>query len=589
MPGKEFPLSIILRTVDETSAVLRKVNANLGKMAAKLDGIGKKASKIGKSLSTNLTLPIVAVGVASVKAFADFEDGMASVSTLVTDATESMDEMGKKVLDIGRRTPVALEELTAGLFDVRSASIPAADAMSVLERSAQLGVAGLGTTAQAARLAAGAINTWGLEGKEADRIFNVIFQTTKNGITTIQGLEQGFGAVAKKIQSSGIEADDYFASIAALTTTTLKAAGAHTQMKAAVDGLSKSGKETRKVFRKLGVKDFKELIAKSGSVTDAFRLIAGAAGKQSGALKKLIGSSEGEAAVLALIGSQGDKQIDTLADMRKETVGLTDVQVAFQKKNDTTAASIKKTKNSLTSAAISIGKILVPVVERLATKLQDLSGWWEDLDDDTKETIVTIAGVVAVVGPALVIFGKLVTAIAAVSKAVAFMNAIMLANPVVALTAVIILAVREIINEWQSFEEFFALLWATITGDFEAASEVIGFIVKDLEAAANKVMDIGAVLTGSETSGQRAVREQGEQSDRVIDAALAEADRVSAASDAAFAALVAAPIGGAGGAGAGKSTVEIAIKNLPAGSVVKTVSDDRAVDLSVGAQMEPTF
>ena len=425
-----FPLSIILQTIDKTTAGFNKATSNVDKISKKMVGAGK-------AMTAGLTLPIVSIGVAATRSFSEFEAGMASVSTLVDTSAESMKDMGKQVQAIGARTPVALDKLTSALFDIRSAGVPAANAMNVLERSAQLGVAGLGSTAQAARLAAGAINAWGLEGKDADKIFNTIFQTTKNGITTIAGLEQGFGAVAGKMASAGIEADDYFASIAALTTTTLKAAGAHTQMRAAVDGLEKSGKKTRKVFKKLGVKDFKELVKTSGGVTEAFRLVAKAAGNQSGALKDLIGSSEGAAAVTALIGKQGDKQLSTLKDMRKETVGLTDDQIAFNKQNETSAAQWQRTKNSMTNAAISIGTILAPALSKVATKIQSVAKWINGMDDSTKELIVKIAGVTAVVGPMVIVLGKVAPGVGLIITALKTLAVVATAHPMFALAAAI--------------------------------------------------------------------------------------------------------------------------------------------------------
>lgn len=420
-----------------TLSMIDKITKPMGKVAKAMGQMGKVATKVGKSMTKNMTLPIIALGTASFKVFSDFETGMASVSTLVDTSTESMKDMGKQVQEIAKNTPVAMGQLTSALFDIRSASIPAADAMSVLERSAQLGVAGLGTTAQAARLAAGAINAWGLEGKDADKIFNTIFQTTKNGITTIAGLEQGFGAVAGKMAKAGIEADDYLASVAALTTTTLKASEAHTQMKAAVDGLEKSGKKTRKVFRKLGVKDFKELVKKTGSVTEAFRAVKGAVGDQSGALKDLIGSSEGAAAVSALVGAQGDKQLATLADMRKETEGLTDVQKAFNKQNKTSAAQWQRTKNSLTSAAISMGAILAPALTKIAKKIQEVAKWFSGLDDSTKKTIAQIAGVTAVVGPMLIVLGKVAPGVGIIITALKALAVVAAAHPMLALAVAI--------------------------------------------------------------------------------------------------------------------------------------------------------
>ena len=587
MAGKEYPLSIVIRTVDKSTQALRAVTAKFAKLGEKMDKIGKKAQKIGKNLTTSLTLPIVAVGAAGVKAMADFETGMASVSTLIDTNVESMDNMGKKVLEISRRTPVAIDELTSALFDLRSGGTSAGDAMDRLERSAQLGVAGLGTTAQAAKLATGAINAWGLEGEEANKIFNTIFLTTKNGITTIAGLEQGFGAVAKKMADANIEVDDYLASVAALTTTTVKASEAHTQMKAAVDGLEKGGKKTGKVFRKLGVKDFKTLVERTGSVTEAFRAVKEAVGDQSGALKDLIGSSEGVAAVNALAGAQGDRQISTLSEMRKETEGLTDAQVAFNKQNATTASKLKRAKNSIESAAISLGKVLVPVVEKLTEKLIAASDWWESLDDGTKETIATIAGLVATLGPAIMLFGKLSSTMGMVAKAFKVMDTVAKANIIVASLMAIAWAAKEIYDNWEDFEDFFKLLWDGVKFIFKSSWDYISGIIEKVIRGANRVknavLKAASYLPGGGGIGKgldmrKILERQGVKG-------LPPSTPALGASILGAPALGRQPPRRIATASGGSSRIEIDIKGAPQGTRIKTKSDERQLDVTMGSNL----
>ena len=469
-------LEILLTLADKASGPMGKVGASMRKF-------GASAMQAGKAMTASLTLPIVSLGSKAVGAFSEFEAGMASVSTLVDTSTESMEDMSKQVLEIGKNIPVGFDELTGALFDVRSAGIGSANAMNVLERSAQLGVAGLGSTQQAAKLAAGAINAWGLEGKQADDIFNTIFLTTADGITTIAGLEQGFGAVAGKMANAGIAADDYFAAVGALTTTTLKAAEAHTQMKAAVDGLEKGGKKTSKVFRRLGVKDFKQLVTETGSVTKAFRKVKEAVGDKSGALKDLIGSSEGAAAVMALVGTQGDKQEATLEKMRKKTEGLTAVQIAANKQNKTAAAQWKMTKNKLEATAISIGQKLVPILLKVAEKLSAVVDWFSGLSEGTQEFILIIAGVVAILGPAITVFGALATAFGFVSTALGIMSAVIAANPIIFLIMAIALAALAIYENWDDIAAFFTLLWDSVKADFDAASTWIANKMEDITSS----------------------------------------------------------------------------------------------------------
>lgn len=572
-----YPLTIILGMLDNTGPGFGKASSRLGKFA-------EKAGRIGKTMTANLTMPIAGVATHAVRAFAEFEKGMSNVSTLVDTSTESMADMGKMVQKIGARTPVEMSQLTSALFDVRSAGIGADDAMSVLEKSAQLGTAGLGTTAQAARLAAGAINAWNLKGEDADRVYNTIFQTTKNGITTIAGLEQGFGAVAGKMASAGIGVEDYMASIAALTTTTLPASQAHTQMRAAVDGLEKSGKKTGKVFRKLGVKDFKELLAREGNVTEAFRKIADAAGDESGALKDLIGSSEGAAAVTALLGKQGDKQIATFEEMQKKSEGLTDVQIAFNKQNETSAAQWQRTKNQLTSAAISMGTVLAPALTKISQKVSELAAWFSGLDDDTKETIAKFAFFVAAAGPVVMMVGKITTGIRMLSLALGAGPLGLLVGGLLAIRALTGDSFSTIFNDAIAFwKENLGKVFLWIEDKIKQITQVVGDAVaylKGEETSADKDrQDIRNEIIRTETEatfGRKRVAGQNRETaiDAKFEALLAKKDREGAFN---FNATQAP-------AGAVDGRMVLEFVNPPPGIRVKSKQQLEAVDVKMGPQ-----
>lgn len=484
--AKEFPLSIILRAVDKATGPLRKV--------------GKSLSKVGRDLSTKVSLPILAVGAASVKAFADFERGMTAVSTLIDTSTEDLDAMGRKVLEIGRRTPVAVSDLTAALYDVRSAGISAADQFSVLERSAQLGVAGLGSTKEAVDLVTSSINAFGLTGADAERVYDQIFKTVKNGKTNIAELAQGFGAVASTVNATGTELDEYLAAVAALTTTGLPAAQAHSQLRAVMSGLTRSTEKTRAVFRKLGAKDFKDLIKQSGGLVPALGRVRDLLGGNEGKMFDLFGSTEALGAVLSVTGAQAGAFSATLADMRTGAEAMT---VAFDKQGKTATARMQKLSNVLVSLGTSIAKILLPTLEKLASMLEGVADWFIGLDKGTQRWIVGIAVAVAAIGPALAILGKLAMTLSLVTKAfglvataVRVVSAVLIANPLGAAVALLATAAYMIYDNWGDFEDFFKLIWGGVVDAFDWAWSKIKPIIDRIMWAVDKAKEAADYFGG---------------------------------------------------------------------------------------------
>lgn len=70
--------------------------------------------------------------------------------------------------------------------------------------------------------------------------------------------------------------------------------------------------------------------------------------------------------------------------------------------------------SQLQELAISLGELLMPLLREITGMLQDAVTWLNSLDDDTKQTIMTVAAVVAAVGPVLIIIGSVVSAIGSI-------------------------------------------------------------------------------------------------------------------------------------------------------------------------------
>lgn len=401
----DYSIKVVIQAVDKFSAGMKKVESSLTKF-------GARAAKIGTGLSIGVTAPIAALGMASVRTFQQFETGMANVSTLVDTTKESMSGMSDQLLAMSTRVPVALDDLTGSLYDIRSAGIAAGDAMSVLEGSSRLATAGLGSAKEATDIVTSSINAFNLKGAEQARLYDIIFKTVKNGKTNISQLAQGFGAVAGTVSNAGVKIDEYMASVAALTTTGLPAAQAHTQLRAAIAGVTRQSELGDAVLHKLGSKTFKELVAKSGGMVQAFDKISKTLGGNDAALIKLFGSVEAYNAVVGLTGKQNSIFTSTLEDMRR---GANAVDVAFAKQADTFKNTMQTFDNQMARMRIQIGTALAPALIKVAKYVGVLADKFSGLSPKTQKLIFIIGGLAAVLGPLLVTLGLIAIAVAAIT------------------------------------------------------------------------------------------------------------------------------------------------------------------------------
>lgn len=362
----------VFTAVDKLSGPVNKMGANVSKFASNSEDAiarsNRRFRKLGDTAfnvagkSALIGTALVAPMALAVKSTADFEAQMSNVGTLIDTNVESLDKMGQQILDIAKRIPVPVEELTTSLYDIRSAGIPAERAMSTLEDSAKLARAGLGTTSEATNIMTSALNAFASEGLTSAQTADILFKTVKAGKTTISALAQSFGATAPVIQSAGVGLADFQAATAALTTAGTPATQAQTQLRASIVALQKPTKEMESIFQRLGVSSEKDLIKKFGGLGGAFKAVNDAGTEMGLNLSKAWSSVEAASAVTSITGATNEAYVNTLNDMTK---GANAVETAFDKQSKTMASQAQLARNNMQALTVTLGTSLIPIINGL--------------------------------------------------------------------------------------------------------------------------------------------------------------------------------------------------------------------------------
>lgn len=390
-------LKLVLKATDGMSGVVRqavrasdadfeKLQRSLKDTAAGFDDFGRKAGMAGGALT--------AVSGLNAKLAGDFEEGMNNVSTLIDTNVESLGDMSREVLNIGKNSPKAISDLTEGLYSIRSAGISASEQFNVLRGSEKLAVAGLSTTAEAVDIATSAINAFQLKGQDSAKMYDMFFKVVKYGKTNISEFAQGFGSVAGVVSAADIKIDEYSAAVAAMTTTGVKANIAHTQMKAVIAGLSRATDDQTEIFNKLGAKSFKDLIQKSGGMVNALDKIKTAVGGDEAKIISLVGSVEAYNAVMSLTGATNKVYLQTLDDMRNGSDSLSE---AYAKQTAGFNMQLKIIGNQFQALGIKLGNGLLPVLKGAGNILRGIIGFLDRMPDGfTNFIAIATAGTGAV-------------------------------------------------------------------------------------------------------------------------------------------------------------------------------------------------
>ena len=347
--------------------------------SAKLKGVGRAASGLKSSIGG--LLPILGVAglafafTSVIKSAAAFEQQLADISTLLSgDSTKAIEGFKKGIQELSKVTPKDPKELGAAAYQIVSAGITdTADALAVLKESTKLAISGLGTTEEATNLLTSALNAFGIDSKFSQRTAAILFNTVKQGKTTVRELAQAFGMVAPIAAEMGVSLTELQAATAALTLTGLKTSVAQTQLRAAMASLLKPTSEAKELFDSLGVVSFKELIKRSGGLVNAFGELKEATQGNEEALAKAAGSVEGLNAILSLTGAQAEAFATTMDSMTSATLSY---EEAVVKQNATARAQFQILKNQLNveleRLALKILPTLTNVMIGLPTAIETL-------------------------------------------------------------------------------------------------------------------------------------------------------------------------------------------------------------------------
>ncbi len=368
-------LNIILSTQEKGDSL-----KTLGKFKTAVAGLGIAAGAAA-----------VALGVTAVKEAAKFQKAISDVSTLITgDATGAMMALSDGIKNMMLEVPVSADDLGASAYSIVSAGISdTAQALNVLEASAKLSVAGLGTAAEATDLMTSSLNAFQIPAEDAAKVSDILFKTVKAGKTTVSELAVGFGKVAPVAKSMSVSLEELQAATAAVTTTGIKASEVQTGMKAVLANLIKPTKELQGVYQELGVTTGRELIEKSGGLVEALTRVKEAAQNQGIEFGKVLSSVEGLTVAESLLGAQNEAFTVTLASM---TDGSVAVDEAFKKQTETFSEQWKLLKNSLKVIMIDMGDAILPAV---TDAVKELTEWYKNNKEEVTRLAETFAGAFA--------------------------------------------------------------------------------------------------------------------------------------------------------------------------------------------------
>lgn len=436
-----------------------------------IDDGAQSASKSSTAVGTALVgfgaAAVLAFGVA-VKASADFEKKISEFKSLGDDYANNIDAIREKALQLGADTAFSAGEAADALVELGKQGLSTSDILNgAADATTALAAAGGIDLAEAAGIAAAALNQFKLQAKDLPEVANLLTGAANASATGVHEIGEAFKFVGPVAQAVGLSIKDTAGAIALLANNGLDAGQAGTALRAILTRLQPASKEAAGEMRSLGlitkdgsnqffdakgnIKSFADIVDILGKSTSKLT-----AQQKAQALQTIFGTEALSAA--NIVAGEGKDAFLELQD----AIGKVKAADVAAEKMDNLAGAIDEFQGSVETALIRAGAPFQDGLKKITQLGTGVINMFSNLNPEIQKWIgyaVAAAGVAALLVGGIILLSD---AVVKAKAAFAAFNLVLDANPI----ALVVLAIAAIAaalvvayNNVQPFRDAVDKLW----------------------------------------------------------------------------------------------------------------------------------
>ena len=390
--------------LDETNEALKEqgnVSIETAEKLKKIEEAGEKVSDVGKKMSIGVTAPIMAAGAAGLAAFSEVDEALDTIITKTGATGDVADSLATSFENVGSNTHLELQTVGEAIGEVNTQfgfmDKKLEDSTDYLLKYADINNTDV---SQAAIYARQSIEAYELSYDDLNDVLDVTTKTSQDTGQSVDDLMKKAIDGAPQIKQLGLSFDEGVTLIgkfeqAGVDSSTMLSKMSKASVVYAKDNLSLQD----------GLKGTIDSILNAKDETEALRIANEVFGKGSDKMVDAI--------------KRGTFTLDDLAKVAKESGGaVADTFAETEDPIDAANRAMNNAKFALADVGESVQISLLPFFEMAIDALKSFKGWWDSLDQGTKNWIITLAGIAAVIGPALVVIGTLMSSVTKITAGV---------------------------------------------------------------------------------------------------------------------------------------------------------------------------
>ena len=504
------------QALEENGGIAGAVGAEFQEIGSKLDSVSQKISSVGDSLNKKVTVPIVAIGAASMKSFTEVDEGMDTIVKKTGATGEALEEMQNIARDMATTIPTSFETAGAAVGEVNTRFGLMGDELSNLSTKfvqfADLNGTDVSASIDSVQAAMAAFN---IESSKAGDVLDILNKAGQDSGISMDTLSNSLLSNAASLTEMGFGLESAAGLIANLEKNGVDSSAAMAGLKKAFANATADGKTMEEALAEL-----ESTMQSADSNTQAYQAALDLFGNKAGPqLAKAI--QEGRLSL-----DEASNAVTDYGDSVSKTFEATQDPV------DQFAVNMNKLKLVGEDIVNSSAPLITEAMEKMAEVIQGVSDKWNSLNDGQKEAVIQFALVAAAIGPVLSAISGVIGTISTISSTIgsfvgflptigaalsgvgavitgtilpaigAAVAAIIPVLPIIAAVAAAIAAVILVVKNWGAITDWISEKWATLTAFLsEKTAEIQTFFAEHLgiigELIATKIEIIKTVITAA--------------------------------------------------------------------------------------------
>lgn len=383
--------------------------SDMDKLPSALSKTANKFKSIGKEMSQNITLPLVAIGTAALAAANKVDDAMDTIRAGTGATGKALESLGDDFKAVAKTVPASMEDVAQAITSVNTrlglTGKPLQEMSAQILHLSRLTKSDLGGTIAATTRVFG---DWSIATDKQTAALDTLFKTTQQTDIKLQRLAELVVQFGAPLRAFGFSFEQAAALMGKFEKEGVNLETVMSGLRFALGKFAAAGKDPEQALNKIiaSIKD-----AKTESIATTLAL-------------ETFGKKAAVDMARAIV--EGRFAIDDLA---KSIAGSSDTIAKVTKDTNGFAESWQLLQTRVVLALDPLGKELLdvfetsvfPALEGGIEKVTDLTEAFSDLTPQTKSVIVGMTGIIALLGPLALGIGAVTAAVGALTTAGKFL------------------------------------------------------------------------------------------------------------------------------------------------------------------------